>query len=327
MTRTLYRREEGLQFDLSVEEIARALRDPQGLLWVDLSGVPAEESRPLLGETFEFHPLAIDDALEETHVPRVDDWQAYLYIVLQSVALNEHEGELALAHRELDIFLGSNYVVTYHDASIPALERVWLSAQRGGRGLQGATQILYRLADELSTDYMPVVEGLDDAIDHIEDQIFNHPPEDILARIFAIKRAILELRRILSPQREAVNKLARDDYTLIAPRDRVYFRDVYDHLVRLYDINEGLRDLVSGALDTYLSVINNRMNDVMKTLTIITTLFMPISFLVGFFGMNFFEATLPLPAWTSTPAFILVLVIILLLPIAMFLWMRRRGWM
>jgi magnesium transporter len=133
---------------------------------------------------------------------------------------------------------------------------------------------------------------------------------------------------VISPLREVLNKLARDDFAVIDDRERIYFRDVYDHLVRLHDISESLRDLVGGVLDTYLSVINNRMNEVMKTLTLITTLFMPISFVVGFFGMNFFqpveESLLP---WTSNPAFTITLLIIILTPMAMYLWMRKRRWM
>ncbi len=135
------------------------------------------------------------------------------------------------------------------------------------------------------------------------------------------------MRRILLPQREVLNKPARDDYRVIDPKDRVFFRDIYDHLVRLHDLNENLRDLVSGALDTYLSVVNNRMNDVMKTLTIITTLFMPITFITGFFGMNFFEPVAHLAGWTSQQVFELTLGIMLTVPIVMFLWMRRRTWL
>ena len=153
------------------------------------------------------------------------------------------------------------------------------------------------------------------------------PPADIVQRIFTLKRATLHLRRVLSPLREVLNKLARDDYDVIDAKDRVYFRDVYDHLVRLHDISESLRDLVGGVLDTYLSVINNRMNEIMKTLTLITTLFMPIAFVTGFFGMNFFQpiADQLLP-WTSNFSFIVVLLIILGTPLGMFLWMRRRKW-
>jgi magnesium transporter len=138
---------------------------------------------------------------------------------------------------------------------------------------------------------------------------------------------VLHLRRVIGPMREVMNKLARDDFKMIDARDRVYFRDVYDHLVRLYDISESLRDLVGGALDTYLSVINNRMNDIMKTLTLITTIFMPISFLAGFFGMNFFQPVAQLQGWTDIPAFLITLVIFIITPVAMFFWMRKRGWM
>src|SRR3972149_3959817 len=165
---------------------------------------------------------------------------------------------------------------------------------------------------------MPVVEALDDEIDLVEDQIFNNPNPHVLENIFTLKRAALHLRRIIGPQREVLNKLARDDYPAIDARAKVYFRDVYDHLVRLHDVTESLRDLVSGALDTYLSVVNNRMNDIMKTLTVITTLFMPISFLVGFFGMNFFQPIAPsLAKWTGFLPYILSMGIMILLPARM----------
>ena len=154
---------------------------------------------------------------------------------------------------------------------------------------QGADHLLYKITDNLVAGYMPAVEKIDDAIDQIEDQVFDRPSPRTLERLFALKRVLLAMRRIVLPQREVLNKLARDDYQVIDPKDRIFFRDIYDHLVRLHDLNESLRDLVGGVLDTYLSVINNRMNEVMKTLTIITTLFMPLTFVTGFFGMNFFE--------------------------------------
>jgi magnesium transporter len=229
---------------------------------------------------------------------------------------------------ELDIFLGKNYLVTHHDYPIHAIQRVWDICHRDERHLrQGADYFLYKLTDEVVASYMPVVEELDEAIDRAEDEVFDRPTNTTLEQIFRLKRAALNLRRIIGPQREVLNKLARDDYRVIDSAARVYFRDVYDHLVRLHDITESVRDLVSGALDTYLSVINNRMNDIMRTLTIITTLFMPISFVVGFFGMNFFIPTYPLDVWTGKTAFIVTLVVLLVLPIMMFTWIRRRGWL
>jgi magnesium transporter len=303
------------------------LQDLQGVLWVDFEGTPPESDEPLLLQVFGFHPLAIDDALQESHVPKVDDWGEYLYIVLHSVAFDETDGG-RLDTLELDVFLGENYMVTHHDQPLAAIERVWDLSQRDERHVRnGPDYLLYRLVDEVVASYMPVVEQIDEAIDLAEDQIFARPTPYTLERIFTLKRATLHLRRIIGPQREVLNKLARDDYQVIDSEARVYFRDVYDHLVRLHDISESVRDLVGGALDTYLSVINNRMNDIMKTLTMITTLFMPISFIASFFGMNFFQPARPLTGWTDMPAFTLTMILMIVTPFIMFLWARRRGWM
>jgi magnesium transporter len=316
-----------LRSGLSVMDMAFALQEEGGLLWVDFEGNPPEEDEPILRKTFGFHPLAIDDALEESHVPKVDDWGEYVYIVLHAVDLDTKDGVEVDTH-ELDVFLGKCYLVTHHDERIEAIEKTWATVQRDERHLKsGSDHLLYRLVDEVVASYMPVVESLDEEIDQTEDQTFDRPTPYTLERIFMLKRAALHLRRIIGPQREVLNKLARDDFAVIDPRERIYYRDIYDHLVRMHDITESIRDLVSGTLDTYLSVINNRMNEVMKTLTIITTIFMPISFVASFFGMNFFQPSVPLNIWTGWPAFILTLIVIFLTPLGMFAWIRRRGWM
>ena len=315
-----------LKTDLSQIDIAFALHEPKGVLWVDFEASTPDEDEPLLRKTFSFHPLAIDDALQEAHSPKLDNWGNYLYIVLHSVLYDYKEGDIDSL--ELDIFIGDHYIVTHHDKPIEAVSKVWEVVHRDPNTIRlGADHLLYLLSDEVVSSYMPAVEELDRSLDIIEDEIFSNPNPSTLARIFTVKRSVLFLRRMISPQREVMNKLARDDYQVIDEQDRVYFRDVYDHLFRLYDITEGVRDLVSGTMDTYLSVMNNRLNDVMKTLTIITTVFMPISFIASFFGMNFFQPAVPLGIWTGFPAFIITLLIILMTPLGMFLWMRRRGWM
>jgi magnesium transporter len=330
MIRALYFPSDGkLRTDVELHDFKTALHDSGGLLWVDFQGNPPEEDEPILREVFGFHPLAIDDALRESHVPKIDDWGEYLYIVLHTVVFNRNpeEGD-HLDTLELDIFLGKNYLVTHHDSPIDAIEHAWDLTRRDDRHLrQGSDHLLYRIADDVVANYMPVVEAIDEAIDTAEDQIFDRPDPNTLEHIFMLKRSTLHLRRVIGPQREVLNKLARDDYQVIDAKARVYFRDVYDHLVRLHDISESIRDLVSGALDTYLSVINNRMNDIMKTLTVITTMFMPISFIASFFGMNFFSPVAPLDIWTGEAAFIITMAIIILTPVAFFLWIRRRGWM
>lgn len=297
-------------------------------IWLDLTAADDGTSHEkLLRDVFHFHPLAVDDALHEIHVPKLDDWGTYLYIVLQDMAYDPAENRLIVP--ELDVFLGKRYLVTYHSEPITAVDRVWHTCQQNHRWLQhGPDHVLYRLIDEIVNNTTTAIETIEDDLEEVEDAIFASPtPSGTPELLFDLKRIVLRLRRVLAPQREVVNKLVRNDYTMIGPKDRLFFRDVYDHMIRLYDLSDNLRDLVTGTMDTYLSVVNNRMNDVMKTLTIITTLFMPLTFLTGFFGMNYFQATIPLPAWTGTAAFLATLFTMALLPLIMFWWIRRRGWL
>lgn len=328
MIRSLYYHPKNpLRTDLSPDEYPRAIRTRSSMLWVDFSGETPEICEPIL-QKFGFHPLSIDDALKETHSPKLDDWDKYLYIVLNYMQLKgDSSNGWQTSVDELDIFLGPNFVITHHDDPIPALDETWAACHRDPRTVKdGADHLLYKIIDNVVAGYMPIVEKVDETIDAIEDEVFDRPTPRTLERLFGLKRVLLSMRRILLPQREVLNKLARDDYLMIDPKDRIFFRDIYDHIVRLHDLNESLRDLVSGALDTYLSVINNRMNEVMKTLTIITTLFMPLSFIAGFFGMNFFLPDVPVSAWMEKTVFYLVLGVMMLTPFAMYSWMRRRTW-
>jgi len=312
--------------DITPKDFPRLLRDKRGLLWVDFTAEPPETSQPIL-ESFNFHHLAIADALEQTHAPKIDDWGDYLYIVLNYMHLVKATEPWDTEIDELDIFLGRNYVITHHDNPVTSIDETWNVSQRDPRYSQdGADHLLYKIIDAIVMNYMPIIEKIDDEIDWIEDQVFDRPSSQTLARLFTLKRVLLAMRRILLPQREVLNKMARDDYEVIDRKDRIFFRDIYDHLVRLHDVNESLRDLVGGALDTYLSVINNRMNEVMKTLTIITTLFMPLTFVTGFFGMNFFAANPPQESWTAPAIFYSTLGLMLLTPVIMYFWMRRRTW-
>jgi len=315
-----------IRTDISPTEFPHLLRNKRGLLWVDFTSEPPETALPIL-KGFNFHPLAIDDALQETHAPKIDDWSDYLYIVLNYMHLVKAPEPWDTEIDELDIFLGRNYVVTHHDNPIPSIEEVWSTSQRDPRYSQdGADHLLYKIIDAIVMNYMPIIEKIDEEIDWIEDQVFDRPSSETLARLFTLKRVLLAMRRIILPQREVLNKMARDDYSVIDQKDRIFFRDIYDHLVRLHDVNESLRDLVGGALDTYLSVINNRMNEVMKTLTVITTIFMPLTFITGFFGMNFFAANPPYESWTLPTIFYGTLGLMLFTPVFMFFWMRRSTW-
>jgi magnesium transporter len=314
------------QFDIPVEAYRKYLDVPGSLLWVDFVSEPDQSCESIMSGIFHFHPLAVDDALKETHIPKVDDWGDYIYVVMNSLnprGLESFETDTI----ELDIFLGRNFMVTHHDTSFLAIDRSRDSSHRDERYLRnGPDYLLYKIIDDLVAEYWPVIEHVDSEIDDIEDHVFDNPTPQLLERLFAMKRLLLAMRRILSPQREVLNRLARDDFAVVEHKDRVLFRDIYDHVVRLHDLNEGLRDLVGGTMDSYLSVINNRMNEIMKTLTIITTIFIPITFVTGFFGMNFFQPAGQLEPWTTRTIFAIAMGILVVLPIAMFAWMRRRTW-
>jgi magnesium transporter len=316
--------------DWPASRIEAAIHDHGGLLWADILGPEHHENTRLedwLCNVFHFHHLAIEDALQESHVPKVDDWGDYLYIVFHVAGVSAASGRLELD--ELDIFLGRNYLVTYHTAQLPLLEQERKSIEHDPRDRlrHGADHLLYRFLELAIDQSLIAIEELDEQVDTIQNEVIEDPSPRNLKTIFRIKRSAIQLHKTLSPQREVLNRLARDPFQPIQPKHRVYFRDLYDHVVRIHDISESLRDLISSALETYLSVVSNRTNDIMKTLTIVTVMFLPISFLVGFFGMNFFGETLaftrPLPKallfWGTNA-------IMAVSPIFIWIYARRRKW-
>ncbi len=328
MIRSIYYPPEGEpQRELDDQALRQAIDSGLGALWVDIQSEPLPSAEHVLRDVFRFHPLAIEDTVHEAHTPKVNDWEGCISLVLHTVT-NVGDGDEDFEMRELDAFLGSNYLLTYQAEPVQAVEQVWLKLQEDSRpAVKGAVNILYRIADIIVDDFLLAAEDIDAGIDRLEDIIFDQPTSETLERIFENKRSLQQVRRILLPQREVFNKLARGDYEVVAVKDRLYFRDLYDHLVRLHEIIESLRDMSAGALDTYLSLVNNRMNEVMKTLTIFTAVFMPLSFLTGFFGMNFFQPGFPLPLWTGKAAFALMLALMVVTPVLMLLWMRRKTWL
>jgi magnesium transporter len=330
--RLIYRSGSGA-IDLHYPEskIPEALADPDGTLWLDiedLQGRNVAQVEALFRDVFQFHPLAIEDALSEANVPKVDDWERYLYVVFHAIDFDPDTDDLRL--HELDVFLGRNFLVTYRTEPMPIVERVRTLCDRDADNKlkRRPDHVLYHLLDLGVAEHLAAIEHLDDAIDTANDEIFENPTSQTLHDILRIKRTVSQMHRVIAPQREVANRLARDMYRQIGERDRVYFRDVYDSLVRLHDLTESVRDLVSGALETYLSVTANRTNDIMKTLTIVTVLFLPLNFIVGFFGMNFFGDNIHLDDWGSphAPIFALGCLSMLGSAVGIWFWGHKRGW-
>ena len=327
MIRILSKNEQGvIGAALPIDDLSSALKEPDNLLWLDFAGEPLAQVEEILKNVFNFHPLAIDDALNENHAPKVNDWQDYLFIVLRAAHFTSGPGQELLTPK-LDIFLGPNYIVTYSKKRSEMLDRLWAVCQKDRSWMkQGISRVLYWIADELVSESVSTVESMQVELDQIEDQLFNEATPDTLERIFTLKRNTLHLRRIVVPQKDALTKLARNNYQVIKKVDRIFFRDVYDHLLQLDILLDDMVILVSGTRDTYMSVINNRINDIMKTLTVITAFFMPLAFITGFFGMNFFQPVVPFASWTGSTAFFTALAAMLVTPLLMFTWMRHRSW-
>ena len=329
--RILYRAGEGeIHLDWTIDRIENAIADPRGTLWVDIEnpeGASTQKVEALLRDVFSFHPLAIEDAIQDSHIPKVDDWGEYLYLVFHGTSIDPQTDELRL--HELDIFLGSNYLVTYHTEPLSFLDQDRKSIERDPRDrLQhGCDHLLVRFLERAVDQSLEAIEHLDDRVDEIQNQVIENPRSRSLQTIFRVKRSAIRLHKIFGPQREVLNRLARDPYKPIQVQHRVYFRDVYDHVVRIHDISESLRDLIAGTLETYLSVMSNRTNDIMKMLTMVTLMFMPMSFITGFFGMNFFADSLafqsPLP---KRLLFFGSLLVMCVSPSLMWLYVRRKKW-
>lgn len=310
------------------DKIGEAITDQTCTLWVDIERPDLDLPRieALFRDVFAFHPLAIEDALKESHVPKLDDWGNYLYLVFHGLDFDPDTDHLRL--HELDLFLGMNYLVSCHAVPMKPIDTLRRQIERDPeRGCKGPDHLLYHILDLGTEEYLSAITHLDEAIDTAQEEVFEAPTPETLQQIFRVKRSAVKVHRILSPQREVLNRLARDAYPQIDAPDRVYFRDVYDHLVRLHDISETLRDLVSGALDTYLSAISNRTNDIMKTFTLVTVMFLPMSFLAGFFGMNFFGDNMVLPHALPRVAFFWInFLAMVLTPPTIYFWAKRRGW-
>ncbi|HEV2251677.1 MAG TPA: magnesium transporter CorA family protein [Streptosporangiaceae bacterium] len=258
--------------------VERALKD-DSLLWLDLADT-GPETIALLRDVFKIHPLAVEDAQEFNQRPKVEDYDDFVYLVAY--------GSLGLDRpfAEVHCFYAEHFFVTVHRDEIPAIADACTALNRlyTDRRLVA----LYRLLDALVDSMFPFLAGFDDRIDELQDQIFAKPTEGQLAALFALKRQLVDMRKLVTPQRDMVASMMTQVVAIpgMTAESERYMRDLYDHLIRISDMVDSYRDLLSGSLDAYMSVVSNRLNDVMKQLTIIATVFLPLSFLTGFFGQN-----------------------------------------
>jgi magnesium transporter len=305
-------------------EAARALRGAGTFFWLDLEGLDAQGSA-FLQDELGFHPLAVSAAEEFGQRPKVDEYDDFTFFVLHGPGPAYSRDTV-----EVHVFYATHHVVTVHRDRCPQLEaaRQRIAHHKVSDLSPPEIGVLYVVADELFDSFFPVLSGIDDRIDTLEEAILRLPTEEQLGELFEMKRGLVALRKVVTPQRDMFAVLLSGARSLpgMTLEDERYFRDLYDHLIRVSDLVDSYRDLLTGAMDTHLSTVSNRLNVVMKQLTIIATVFLPLGFLTGFFGQNFSVLTAHL--LTQTWSFWVFGIALEVAAAAVLLWFfRRRGWL
>jgi len=300
---------------------------PPGVLrWIDLCSQDAPQLE-LLRERFDFHPLAIEDCAHHDQRPKLEEYQDHLFLVTQGFACSKDRVETLELH-ELHGFLGEKFLVTVHLGNIGSLDEVWRRLSRDPRVFErGLDFVYYLIADGIVDDNFPILDTIADELETLEDSILSRPQRKDLARIFELKHHLVAMRKVLSPQRDVLGMLAKRGDARISDRTALYLRDVYDHLVRINESIEANRDLLGNALEAYLSTVGQRTNEIMKALTLMSAVFLPLAFVVGFFGQNFEDLPL-LHDWTKSDGLMYVmLTICVATPLTMIYWFKRKGWL
>jgi magnesium transporter len=291
-------------------------------LWVDLAA-PSLPETLILSDTFGFHPLSVEDARAELHYPKIEAYDGYLYIVLHSMAM--HAQTSCFVTHDIDFFLGSTYLVTVHDGDSRSIAEMKENVIRNPKIMgEGPVALFHRLVDAMVDRYRPEVEKFEDRLDALENAVFDDPRPELIREILRAKREVSNLRRIITPERDVVARLARREYVDISTDMSFRFRDVYDHLVRTADDAMTFQDRITGILDAHLTNVSNRLNEVMKVLTVVSTIFMPLTVLSGMWGIN-----VPLPHFPGSDAaqFWWLAAIMVLIAVLMLAFFRRRRWL
>jgi magnesium transporter len=285
-----------------------------------MEGASPDEER-ILSDTFRFHPLAIEDCIQDVHHPKLDNYGDYAYLVVHGVRVGS---EKRLHTLELDVFLGRRYLLTYHSEPSRSVNEIWERALRNAPFAgRGPALLLHAILDAQIEHYFPVLEAIEKQADVLEEQVFGDATPRTLEAILGLKRDVAQLKRIAGPQRDVLARIARGEVPVVPPEQTLYFRDLYDHLFRLADMADGFRDMLQGSQDAYLSAVSNRLNEVMKALTLISTILLPMTVVGGIYGMNFDH----MPELHFTWGYPMALGMMGLSAAALVTWYRRKGWL
>ncbi len=334
---------------LTLPELFQSKNDPEfkdAIVWVDMVNPSVEEEETILIHYFLFHSLAVEDCQRERlepeegdHYPKVEDYHDYLFVIFNPVDRpiesfsylpdgdDDEEDRLfniKFPTRQINTFVGPRFIVTHHYEPSGSVDYAWEMCLKNNRALgRGPDYVFHIIIDQIVENYAPVMEYFDDLVDQLEVDVFQQPHSSTLSKILNLKKGVQRLKKITTYQREILNRLSRGEFSLISRDETFYYRNVYDHLVRIVDLTESYRDLINGLQDAYLSVTSNKMNEVMKVLTVISTIFLPLTLITGIYGMNF--ENMPELGWQF--GYPMVWALFVLIAGVMLLIFRRRGWL
>jgi magnesium transporter len=298
-------------------------KESPAITWVNIDGLHQTEMLEALGNCYGFHPLVLEDILNTDQRPKIEDYGDYLYIVLRSLEYNDRKN--GIESDQISIILGRNFVFSFQEKEGDTFEAVRerIRTGKGRIGKMGADYLAHALLDSIVDNYFIILEKLGEQIEFLEEQLVTQPTPETLRTIHNLKRELLFLRKAVWPLREVVGSLERGESVLIQASTRVYLRDLYDHTIQVIDNVETFRDMIAGILDIYLSSVSNRLNTVMKVLTIIATIFMPLTFLAGIYGMNF--KFMPELEWRW--GYPLIWGVMVVTGISMLIYFKKKKWL
>ena len=297
-------------------------RDKPGVTWINVDGVHRPEIVKKLGNYFGIHPLVLEDILNTDQRPKMDDFCNYIYIVLKMLNYDDERNEVVA--EQISLILGQNFVISFQEKEGDGFNRIKerIRGEKSRIRKTRADYLAHALIDLIVDNYFIILEKFEEKIEFLEEGLVTNPTEETLRTIHSLKREMIFLRKLARPLREVISGLERGESSLIQKSTKVYLRDIYDHTVRIIDTIEMLRDMVSGILDVYFSSVSNKTNEVMKILTIISTIFIPLTFVASIYGMNF--KNMPELGWYW--AYPLVLLVMLAIGISLVFYFRRKKW-
>lgn len=314
------------RFDTYEELMARY--DPAKVNWINIDGLGSADLLRKLSQRFSIHPLAMEDVLNTTQRPKVERY-ADQYFIISEMIYQEKERRITV--EQLSLFLGDSYVITLQEECGHDVFEAVRARLRSGRGYarkMKADYLAYALLDATVDQFFPILEKVGDGIEDIEEELLSKPTKETLKKLYEGKRLLMQLRRAAWPQREIFNTLMRDDSGLICEETQVFLRDCYDHITQIIDILENFRDLAAGLMDVYLSSLGFRTNEIMRVLTVISSIFIPLTFIAGVYGMNFnTEHPLNMPELNWPFGYLLCLGLMASIAIGMVLYFKRKHWL